>query len=138
MANENKISHSPTIMRSWKQTHSHNMGVANEHISSHSHTIVCSRKRKHLCDTVSANEQKNPHSHTTLDLSQNLHAPIENQNMTIVHITLIGVPIMLRGQIKQQVINQVGVSNHLNMRKVHKIRIRQETLIPIWLPAPLL
>lgn len=118
MANEDEMSHSRIIMLSRKWRHSHNVVVENEDENSHSHTIV------------SVNEKINHHLCTFLGLTQDFHSPLENQDLTIVRITLTRVPTMLRDQIKNQIINQVGVlkpldheGNLQNKRKGPKAKV---------------
>lgn len=129
VANESKISHLRVILHSRKRRHSRTMVVANEDEILHSQTIL-----RHSRNVVVANEQVNPHSHTSLDLRQNLYSPLENQGLTIVHITLTGVPTMLMDQLKQQVINQVGIfrlSGHEENLQHKRKELRQRSLKPV-------
>lgn len=47
--------------------------------------------------------EKNPHLHKVIVTNKNYHLLPEGQNLTIVYVTLIGVPITLRGQDEEQI-----------------------------------
>lgn len=62
---------------------------------------------EHLNSTFAHNQyKKKSHSGTFIGMNENLHSPPKSQNLTTIYITLMGVPIMLRGQVEEQVINQ--------------------------------